>query len=189
MQTIMQKTFGCIVVIITTVVGYAVQANAQEFLKNSIKIGAGIEIVENTKLEGVGFVTTLSYQRQLKEGLWLAPHAKHGTYTSWGITDTPDEYFNTTTLGIGLNATLLQVLYFGVGTEVNYSHGLIGTGGEYSRASHYVRSFYPDLYASAGLRIAPRKKRFAVNIIPFTFSIGIHEEVSYVLRLEAEIKW
>lgn len=89
MQTTMQKTFGCIVVIITTVVGYAVQANAQEFLKNSIKIGAGIEIVENTKLEGVGFVTTLSYQRQLKEGLWLAPHAKHGTYTNWGITILP----------------------------------------------------------------------------------------------------
>lgn len=34
MQTAMQKTFGCIVVIITTVVGYAVRANAQEFLKN-----------------------------------------------------------------------------------------------------------------------------------------------------------
>ena len=188
MQTIMKKTSWRVAVIITAIVSCVVQTQAQEFSKNSIKVGAGVEGIDNTKVDGHGFVTALTYQRQLKDWLWLAPHAKHGTYTTLGITDTPDEYFNIMTLGIGMNATILHYLCVGVGTEVNYLHGLIGTGGEISHASHYVRSFYPDLYANAGLRIAPREKRIAVNIIPFNLSMGIHEELSLAMQLEMEIK-
>ena len=184
----MKKTSWRVAVIITAIVSCVVRTQAQEFSKNSIKVGAGVESIDNTKVDGHGFVTALTYQRQLKDWLWLAPHAKHGTYTTLGITDTPDEYFNIITMGIGVNATILHYLYVGVGTEVNYLHGLIGMGGEISLASHYVRSFYPDLYANAGLRIAPREKRIAVNIIPFNLSIGIHEELSLAMQLEMEIK-
>ena len=51
MQTIMKKTSWRVAVIITAIVSCVVRTQAQEFSKNSIKVGAGVEGVDNTKVE------------------------------------------------------------------------------------------------------------------------------------------
>ena len=177
----MQKTFWRIAVIIMSVTCYAVRTQAQEFTKHSIKIGAGFEMVDERNLTGEGFVTVLTYQRQLKDWLWFAPYAKHGTITTIGITCTPDAYYNMMTLGIGMNTAILKLFYVGLGGEINYLHGL-------ERYESYTRDICLDICANAGFHIAPCEKRIAVNIIPLTLAFGTSELFSGGMRLEMEIK-
>ena len=186
------KMLRNLAIIFVAVFCFSLKANAQEFSKNSIKIGVGVAGFEGDKLDGSGLVAMFGFQREMRDGLSFSPFLKHGTYTTMFYNDTPDIYFNVTSTGIGLNASILKLFYIGAGGEIYYAHGLIGTGGEFSKASHYERDFGIDMYAFAGLRIAPKSKRIAINVIPISVAWGIDNTMSECLsadmRIEMDIK-
>ena len=165
---------------------FSIRANAQEFSKNSIKIGVSGIGFEGDKLDGFGLGAMFGFQRELKDWLFFSPFLKHGTFTTLFTNDAPDTYFNVISTGIGLNATVLGLFCLGAGGEIYYSHGLIGTG-EFCNGSHYERDLGIDMYAFAGLRIAPKNKRIAINVIPFSVACGINT-LSADMRIEMDIK-
>ena len=181
------KMLRNLAIIFVAVFCFSLKANAQEFSKNSIKIGVGVAGFEGDKLDGSGLVAMFGFQREMRDGLSFSPFLKHGTFTMIFITDTPDTYFNVISAGVGLNATILKLFYIGTGGEIYYSHGLIGTGGEFSKRSHYERDFGIDMFAFAGLRIAPNSKRIAVNVIPLSVAWGINT-LSAEMRIEMDIR-
>lgn len=172
-----------IVSIICLVVVFAHQTYAQEFSENKVKVAAGFELLEDDIFFGNGFVTILGYQWKLKDWLFLTPQLKHGTFSTIGITCVSNQYFNSVGMGLGLNANFLKVLCTGLGWEVNYLHGLLG-----KNYPEYDRNFCFDLYASAGFHIAPKDKRYAINILPFSLSFGTSNYINYGVRVEMEIK-
>ena len=180
------KMLRNISIIFVVVLCFSIKANAQDFSKNSIKIGISGIGFESDKLDGDGLGAMFGFQRELKDWLFFSPFLKHGTFTTIFITDTPDTYFNVISAGVGLNATILKLFYIGTGGEIYYSHGLIGTG-EFCNGSHYERDLGIDMYAFAGLRIAPKNKRIAINVIPFSVACGINT-LSADMRIEMDIK-
>lgn len=171
-----------IVSTIILVVFFAHQTYAQEFSQNKIKATIGFEFLEDDNFIGDGLVTILGYQWKLYDWLFLAPQLKHGTFSTAGISCVSNEYFNTFGTGIGVNANFLRVITAGLGWEINYLHGLLGNNSEYARDLCF------DVYATAGFRIAPKDKRIAVNILPFSLSFGTNNFINYGVRVEMEIK-
>ena len=175
-----------IVSIICLVVVFAHQTYAQEFSQNSIKIAAGYESLDENKFTGNGPIAILGYQWKLNDWLYLAPRLKHGTFYTINTKALSKQYFNTISTGVGVNASFLKVLYAGLGCELNYMHGLIGL--YQGQDPRYDRDLCFDFYTTAGFRIAPKDKRIAVNILPFSFSFGTNNYFDGGVRVEMEIK-
>lgn len=143
--------------------------------KNSnqwIDTGIGVGFNGGDDHMGFGMLYSVGWQKSFKDQnrLRLNPGLSLATYGTFGIpTDTRDQFYNSLAFDVNINYDLIRYkslsLVVSGGGFVNYSYGLLGTGGD-PEARHYDESgFFNRLYAggnaSIGLRIDNPTSRFA----------------------------
>ncbi len=96
-----------------------------------------------------------------------------------GITDTRDQFYRLTTLGLNIHYDLIRYKSVSIVTTgggfVNYSRGLLGTGGwpeANNNSSEYFYSLYFGGNASIGLRVDSANSKYAFEIRPINIHLG-----------------
>ncbi|MEZ5071261.1 MAG: hypothetical protein R2751_09890 [Bacteroidales bacterium] len=177
--------------------GMPVHAQEEEPSRTSIRTGLGLGINETYRELGNGFVTSIGWQRSLGERrkLRINPNLVVGGFMPLGITDTRDQFYRITSLGLNLHYDLLRYqavsLVTTAGGFVNYSRGLLGTGGwpeANNNSSEYFLSFYAGANASFGLRIDPRRSRVAYEFRPMTMQFGNQGFLLAYLMVGVDVK-
>ena len=156
-----------------------INAQENEFTRSSIKTGIGVGINDGIEESGLGFVYSVGYQKSFgkKEKFRINPNLLYGGFNSSGITDTREQFFRITSIGMNVNYDLVKYksvsLLITSGGFLNYSRGLFGTGGENEiRNSRYFNQLYFGGTAGIGIRINSTKSRFAYEIKPLNVQIG-----------------
>jgi hypothetical protein len=152
-----------------------------EFKKSTIKMGIGIGMNEGKREIGYGLVYTIGWQKSIgtKNKVRINPNITFGGFLPIVITDTRDQFYRISSLGLNIHYDLIKYkavsLVTSGGGFVNYSRGLLGTGGwpeaNYNQ-SEYFYSLYIGGNASVALRIDPTKSKFAYEIRPFSIQVG-----------------
>ncbi len=152
-----------------------------EFRKSSIRTGLGIGYNEGRKEMGFGLVYSIGWQKSLgeKERLRINPNITFGGFSPLIMTDVRDQFYRSTSFGLNLHYDLLKnravSLVTTGGIFVNYSRGILGTGGwhqENNSSSEYFRLLYVGAGASLAIRIAPENRRLAFEIRPLSLYFG-----------------
>jgi len=152
-----------------------------EFKRTSVKTGIGIGINEGLREIGVGLVYSIGWQKSVgeKNRVRINPNMLYGGFLPLGITDTRDQFYRMTTLGFNVHYDLIRYKAASIVTTgggfMNYSRGLLGTGGwpsENNNSSDYFFTLYFGGNASVGLRIAPEKSKVAIELRPVNMHIG-----------------
>lgn len=175
-----------------------VLAQEREFSKNSIKTGFGVGMSAGCNTDGVGFVYTIGYQREIwKDRLRFNPNFSIGHYNSKFILDARDQYFNSINIEANLYYDVIKAKSFsivlGCGGLVNNTKGLKGAGGypEDSQepvTSEYVNNFHIGAYVGGGFRINPPNKRTAITIMPVNLHIGTNTFAEFHPKIELDFK-
>ena len=158
-------------------------AQENEFTRSSIKTGIGVGINDGIEESGLGFVYSVGYQKSFgkKEKFRINPNLLYGGFNSNGITDTREQFFRITSIGMNVNYDLIKYksvsLLLTSGGFLNYSRGLFGTGGENEvRSSRYFNQLYFGGTAGIGIRInsiKSRNKGFVLGYMMFGMDIKI----------------
>jgi len=152
-----------------------------DFKKTSVKIGIGIGINEGLREMGMGLVYSVGWQKSVgeKNKVRINPNLTFGGFLPLAITDTRDQFYRMTTLGFNIHYDLIRYKAASIVTTaggfMNYSRGLLGTGGWPSannNQSDYFYSLYFGGNASVGLRIAPEKSKIAFELRPINIQVG-----------------
>ncbi len=113
----------------------SLKAQENTFSKYAIKTGIGFGINHTDEEIGVGTIYTFGYQKSYgeQERIRLSANLLAASFLSAIILDARDQYYRITSLGVNLSADVLRYktvsLFANLGTFLNYSRGLIGTGG------------------------------------------------------------
>lgn len=175
---------------------FTVKAQENEFTRSSIKTGIGIGFNDGEEESGFGLVYSIGYQKSFgeKERFRINPNLLIGGFSSYTITDTRDQFYRITSLGMNINYDVLRYksvsLLITAGGFLNYSRGLFGNGGEINTnsSSRYFHKIYFGGNAGIGLRINPPKSRFAYEIKPLNVAIGNKGFVLGYIMLGLDIK-
>nr|WP_320020725.1 hypothetical protein [uncultured Draconibacterium sp.] len=152
-----------------------------EFKRTSIRTGIGIGINDGHRETGTGFVYSIGWQKSYgaKNRFRLNPNMIIGGFKPIMITDTRDQFYRITSLGINAHYDLLKYKAVSVVTTgggfFNYSRGLLGTGGmpeANNTHSEYFNSIYLGGKLSLGLRINPENSKLAYEIRPLNIQFG-----------------
>lgn len=166
------------------------------FSKNSLNFGVGLGINEGDREIGAGPLYVLGYQRDFWNGrARFNPYLMVGGFSSIGALDVRDQYYRLSTLGVKGNFDVLKYKAFsftlGLGTFLNYSRGLLGTGGDdpvYQSDSQYFFKLYYGGSLSAGFRLNPPKSRLAYELIPVNVYLGSDEFILGFLKVGVSVK-
>lgn len=158
----------------------SIKTFAQISTRGELKMGIGIAIDEGDRETGVGGIVILGYQKSfLKNRLRIGPMVRVGNFIPLGITDTRDQYFRSSTLDLSSDFDIIKYkavsLFAGAGGFINYSRGLLGTGGwpsERNNGSDYFFKLYAGGKLKGGLRINPEKRKFTIEFVPFNVFFG-----------------
>ena len=105
----------------------SINSSAQdpEFSRSSIKTGLAVGGTGGDKEEGLGFMMSVGYQKSFRNGrIRLNPDIMAGSFRPVLITDTRDQYFRLTSLGLNAFADALKTDPFslfvgtGISTEI-----------------------------------------------------------------------
>lgn len=139
---------------------------------SSLKFFTSISYQEGKKEMGFGIPLGIGYQKQYCNGR-IRAHAtlQDGNFMNFGITDVPDYYYRVSTLGLNSDFDVLRYYSFSIvlstGVGGSLSRGIRSEfwdmDGNYSSGGYFVR-FYPTIYLAYGIRIAPRKSKYALEI-------------------------
>lgn len=150
-----------------------------EFSRSSLRAGFGLGINDALRETGIGTLYSFGYQRSLwKNRIRVSPYLMTGGFTSIGFTDTRDQFYRVTSLGINGYLDIVKYrsvsLFIGTGVFTNYSRGLLGTGGELHQDSdsEYFCKMYYGVNIGTGFRIAPKRSRMAVELNPINVYFG-----------------
>jgi hypothetical protein len=152
-----------------------------DFKRTSIRTGIGIGINEGRWETGVGFVYSIGLQKSYgnKSRLRVNPNLLFGGFLPIVITDTRDQFYRITSLGINIHYDLLKYKSVSIVTTIggftNYSRGLLGTGGWPEANNSYSEYFYKIYFGgntSLGLRINPKNSKLAFEIRPINIQFG-----------------
>jgi len=152
-----------------------------EFRRSSIRAGIGIGINEGQEEIGNGLVYSIGWQKSFgeKNKVRINPNMTFGGFLPIAITDTRDQYYRITSLGINIHYDLIKYKAASIVTTgggfINYSRGLLGTGGwpeANNNSSEYFYSLYFGGNASIGLRIDPKNSKLAYEIRPINIHLG-----------------
>ena len=153
----------------------------QDFSKNSLFVGLGLGMSENSEINGVGTNWTIGYQNDIRNTRFkLVRSIRFGTYTDILIKDIPQTHFNSINLNVNLNFDLFNVrgfsVFIGSGLTGNFSFGLIGSGGWYERlSSNHFRDFNLAINGLSGFRLNPSKKRIGYELLLFPVNFGLND--------------
>lgn len=140
---------------------------------SSLKFFISISYQEGNGEMGFGIPFGIGYQKQEYNGRFRI-HAtiQDASFMSLGITDAPDYYYRVSTLGLHSDIDVLRYYSFSIvlstGVGGSLSRGIKSEfwdmDGNYSSGGYFAR-FYPTVYLAYGIRIAPRKSKYALEII------------------------
>lgn len=158
-----------------------VHAQAPAGNSGAIQAAVGLGVHAGKEEQGLGVLYTLGYQQPLGgPARWrLNPQVVGGEFSAAGITDTPDQFYRTTSAGLTLHHDLLKYRALAVvlsgGAFATYARGLLGTGGELQPAgqgSRYFSQLYWSGSGGMGLRVSPAHSRLAYEFRPLTLQGG-----------------
>lgn len=164
--------------------GTTIYAQGQEiaYRRTTIKTGSGISINEGQREVGIGLIYSVGIQKSYGKNnrLRLNPDVLLGSYRTYVFpTDTRDQFYKITALGLNIHYDLIskEAVSFVTtcGGFINYSRGLLGTGGrteENNNSSEYFHSLYFGANANIGIRIDSKKKKLAYEIRPVNLYFG-----------------
>ncbi|MEK6153863.1 hypothetical protein WIW50_11410 [Flavobacteriaceae bacterium 3-367] len=156
-------------------------AQEVEFKRTSIRTGIGIGYNEGKREHGMGLIYSIGWQKSYGENnrLRLNPNMIIGGFLPIGITDTRDQFYRITSLGLNLHYDFLRHKMFSLvataGGFINNSRGLLGTGGwpdENNNSSRYFNTLYFGGNISAGIRVSPKNRKLAYEIRPLNIQVG-----------------
>ena len=156
----------------------SVQAQTDSTRRTFIKTGFGLAVSEGKQESGVGTVFSIGWQKSLgqKNKLRLNPNMVIGGFIPL-MTDVRDQYYRITSVGLNLHYDLVKYRAVSLvatgGAFINYSRGLLATGGDPGTddSDYFYRLYYGGL-VSAAIRIDPPKSRLAYEIRPITLQQG-----------------
>ncbi|MEO6901768.1 MAG: hypothetical protein ABI315_01280 [Bacteroidia bacterium] len=183
-----------IALLVTSNNGYSQEI---EYKKNSIITGVGLGVNEGDIEVGLGMVYSVGWQQNVgeKNRLRINPNLTFGGFTPLIISDAQDQFYKITTLGLNIHYDLIK--YKGVsmvttiGGFVNYSRGLLGTGGRQNvnvSGSEYFHSIYFGGNASIGLRIEPKESKLAYEFRPINVHGGNKDFVLIYIMFGIDFK-
>ena len=153
-----------------------------EFKNSSIRTGVGLGINQGEEEAGIGLAYTIGWQKSYgkKNRIRLNPNIILGSYRTYAIpTDTRDQLYKITILGYNIHYDLIKAeavsIIVTAGSFINYSRGLLGTGGwsiTNNNSSEYFHSFYYGANISFGFRVNPKKSRLVYEFRPMNIHIG-----------------
>jgi hypothetical protein len=106
---------------------FTAKAQENKFTRSSIKTRIGIGFNDSEEESGFGLVYSIGYQKSFgkKERLRINPNLLIGEFSSYTITDTRDQFYRITSLGMNINYDLLRYksvsLIITTGGFLNYS--------------------------------------------------------------------
>lgn len=119
-----------------------------------------------------------------------------GGFLPIAITDTRDQFYRITSLELNIHYDLIKYKNISIVTSgggfINYSRGLLGTGGspeENNNNSEYFYSLYFGGSASLGLRITPPNSKLAYEIRPVNIHLGYKEFILGYLMFGIDFKF
>jgi len=140
---------------------------------SSIKFFGLIAYQEGRGEQGFGIPLGIGFQKHYLNGrMRLNTSVQAASYRTFAITDVPDSYYRVTTLGIYSDFDILRYYSFsvvlGTGAGLSYSRGItLGWWDEnlgQTTQNEPFNRWYPSVYLAYGIRIAPRKSRYAVEV-------------------------
>ena len=183
---------------IFTCLFFSNQSTAQaEFKRTSIRTGIGIGLNQGKEETGSGLIYSIGWQKSFgkKNKLRFNPNLIIGGFLPIGITDTRDQFYRITSLGLNLHYDLIKYKAFSLvptgGAFANYSRGLLGTGGwpeANNDNSEYFTSFYYGGNVSLGIRINRKDSRLAYEFRPLNIQFGNDYFVLSYLMFGIDIK-
>ena len=169
----------CLLTFLTTT--NFVSSKEIEFKRSSIRAGIGIGLNEGQREIGSGLVYSIGWQKSCgaKSKLRINPNMTFGGFLPIAITDTRDQFFRITSLGLNIHYDIIKYKAVSIVTTgggfINYSRGLLGTGG-WPEANHTNSQYFYTIYfggnASFGLRIDPKSSKLAYEIRPINIHFG-----------------
>lgn len=196
-----------LIVLVLLFTSQVFKTQAQDYQDNSNAITTGALLgymqCETYYLSGFGSGFNVGYQASFwKNRVRFNPNfSSMGFRTLW-ITDIPEQFFRNSALNLDLQLTIIRYkpisLFIGSGILGSYTRGIIGTGGmdETRTRSETFDFLRVGMPLNVGLRWAPLKSRFALQITPIDANIGLAKDLKssdYVIggvsaRLEIHAK-
>lgn len=169
---------------------------SQEYSNNSLKVGLGIGMNEGLKEMGMGTLVSFGYQKSvLNDRLRINPNFMTGGFFPFGITDTRDQYYRITSLGVDGYFDVIKYkpfsLFVVAGGLVNYTRGLLGTGGwpeAGNNTSDYLFKLYYGGHLAWGIRVNQPKSRLAYEITPLNICFGNDQFFMGFIKVAIDIK-
>ena len=153
-----------------------------EFKNSSIRTGIGIGLNQGKREDGVGLVYSIGWQKSFgeKSKFRLNPNMSIGGFSPVIITGLRDQFYRITLLGINIHYDLIRYKAISLVTTgggfMNYSRGLLGTGGRpANRWSEYFNTAYFGGTGSVGFRFNPAKSNLAFEVRPINIHLGNKE--------------
>lgn len=161
----------------------ALEAKAQVYTTSSgaVKLGIGVGYNDTNQEQGLGILSSIGYQKSFgpKSKLRINPNLLLGSFSSKGINDARDQYYQMSALQFVLAYDVIRFksisLFASTGGSLTYSRGLFGTGGEIETpgaASSYFNNVYLGVLGGVGFRINKQNNRVAYEIKPLNFALG-----------------
>lgn len=153
-----------------------------EYKPKSVRTGIAIGSSEGKREIGQGILYSFGWNIPIgeKQKLRLNPNITFGGMSSRLVLGPREQFYKVSACGLYLHYDLFRYksvsLVVSAGGFVNYSRGLLGTGGDgegtsYS-SSDYFNTLYLGGYASGALRMNPKNKRFAYELRPISLLYG-----------------
>jgi len=183
--------------LLLSIIGHYSYSQTYDFRKSSIKTAIGVGFNEGHKETGIGILYSIGWQKSYgkKDKLRINPNMIIGSFMPILITDTRDQLYRITTLGVNAHYDVIRYSPFSLvvtgGVFINYSRGLLGTGGWpelNNNRSEYFRSIYTGVNTSMALRINSSKSRFAFELRPINIHIGNHPFVLGYMMFGVDFK-
>jgi len=184
-------------IIVLTVGNNHVYSQDIEFKNSSIRTGVGIGANEGLREIGLGLIYSIGWQRSLgeKNKLRINPNMMFGGFLPIGIMHTRDQFYRITSLGLNFHYDLFTYKAVSIVTTgggfINYSRGLLGTGGSKdvnNTSSDYFTTIYFGGNASVGLRINPKRSKIAYEITPINIHLGNKDFILTYLMVGIDFK-
>ena len=169
---------------------------SQVYSKNSLKIGLGLGMNEGNREMGMGTLVSFGYQKSVyNDRLRINPNFMTGGFFPFGITDTRDQYYRITSLGVDGYLDVIKFkpisLFIVAGGLVNYTRGLLGTGGfpeAGNTSSDYLFKLYYGGHVAWGIRVNPPRNRIAYEITPINICFGNDQFFMGFIKVAIDIK-
>jgi len=140
---------------------------------SSFKFFGLVAYQEGRGEQGFGIPLGIGFQKQYLNGRFrVNTSIQAASYRTFAITDVPDSYYRVTTFGIYSDFDIIRYYSFsvvlGTGAGLSYSRGVtLGWWDEElgrTTQNEPFNRWYPSVYLAYGIRIAPRKSKYAVEI-------------------------